>query len=123
VAARLALTASLAVAGCGGGDRPSREEARRCLERLDLHATPQERSPNDDDGPHATLFVNDILRGRVMLEAQYWDDEDSAERAASALRRNARTYDGSVERHGTLTVLWLGAHDSRFAERARNCLV
>jgi hypothetical protein len=122
--AALVAAAALLAAGCGGGDdRPSREEARTCLERLDLHVTPQERPPNDDVGPDATLFVNDILRGRVMVEAQYYDDEAEAERDAPGLRRNARTYDGSVERHGTLTLLWIGGDEGRFAERTRDCLL
>lgn len=121
--ALVALTAWFAAVGCGGDDRPSCEEARRCLEQLDLHVTPQERPPNDDDGPHARLFVNDVLRGRVMVEAQYWDDEDSAQHHAPAQRRNARTYDGSVERHGPLTLLWLRGHEARLAERTRDCLL
>jgi hypothetical protein len=85
--------------------------------------TPQQRLPNDDDGPHATLFVNVVLRGRLMLEAQYWDDEDSAERQAPALRRNAPTYDGSVERHGSLTLLWLSGREARIAGQATDCLL
>jgi hypothetical protein len=102
---------------------PSREEARRCLERLDLHVTPRERLPNDDDGPYAALFVNDVLRGRVMLEAEYYDDEPEAERWEARQRRSLRTHGGSVERHGTLTLLWLGGRESRFAERTRACLL
>ena len=108
---------------CGGDDRPSREEARRCLERLDLHVTPRERLPNDDDGPNAALFVNDILRGRVMFEAQYYDDEAEAERYEPAQRRSVRSHDGAVERHGTLTLLWIGGHANPFAQRTRACLL
>jgi hypothetical protein len=68
----------LALAGCGGDDGgdgpPSRQEARRCLERLMLHVTPRDRLPNDDDGPAMWLDANDVLRYRVRVEAQYWDD-------------------------------------------------
>jgi hypothetical protein len=122
-AALLALAGTLA-AGCGGGDhRPSREEARRCLERLDLHVTPWERPPNDDDGPYARLDANDVLRGRVRVEAQYYDDEAEAERLEPGWRRFARTHDGAVERHGTVTLLWIGGREHPLAERTRDCLL
>jgi hypothetical protein len=91
----LALTGALAAAGCGGGDdRPSREEVRRCLEGLDLHVTGAERSP-----------------------------EDRAARYEPALRRNARSFDGAVERYGTLTLLWVRGHERRFADRTRACVL
>jgi hypothetical protein len=124
-AALLALAGALAGAGCGGGgdDRPSREDARRCLEGLDLHVTGAERSPDDADAPDEELIANDILRGRVMVLAAYYDDEDRAERYEPALRRNARTFDGSVERHGTLTLLWVRGHEGRLAEPTRDCLL
>jgi hypothetical protein len=123
-AAIVAMTGALATAGCGGGDnRPSREEARRCLEGLDLHVTGGERSPDDRDAPDEELIANDVLKGRVMLFAGYYDDEDRAERYEPALRRNARSFDGAVERHGTLTLLWVRGAESRFAERVRDCLL
>ena len=123
-AAILAMTGALATAGCGGGDnRPSREEARRCLEGLDLHVTGGERSPDDRDAPDEELIANDVLKGRVMLFAGYYDDEDRAERYEPALRRNARRFDGTVERHGTLTLLWVRGDEGRLAERARDCLL
>jgi hypothetical protein len=109
----LALTGAVAAVGCrGGGDRPSREDARRCLEGLDLHVTVVEPAPDDRDAPDAELIANDVLRGRVMLFAGYYDDEDTAERYEPALRRNARSFDGAVERHGTLTLLWVRDDES-----------
>jgi hypothetical protein len=123
-AAILVLTGALAAGGCGGDDdRPSREEARRCLEGVDLHVTVVEPAPVDRDAPDAELIANDVLRGRVMLFAGYYDDEDRAERYEPAVRRNARSFDGAVERHGMLTLLWVRGHESRFAERARACLL
>jgi hypothetical protein len=97
-AAAVALVAS---AGCGGdedGGPPSRQEARRCLERLDLHVTPFERSLNDDDGPAAWLDANDVLEGRVRLEARYWDD-------------------------GRVTMHWIWGRKSRLAPAARDCVL
>jgi hypothetical protein len=93
------MTALLAAASCGGDDdRASRGEARRCLERLNLHVTPGERLPNDDDGPATWLDVNDVLRGRVRAEARYWDD-------------------------GTVTLRWLGGGKSRLAPAVRDCVL
>jgi len=117
--------------GCGRARRrlrqrrrpPLAEEARRCLEQLDLHVTPWERPPNDDDGPTAMLDANDVLRARVRVEAQYYDDAEEAERYEPAQRRSARTHDGAVERHGTLTLLWLRGHGQPLAERTRDCLL
>jgi hypothetical protein len=124
VATAVAVAGAIAGAGCGGGDdRPSREEARSCLEQLDLHVTPSERSPNDDDGPFARLDANDVLRGRLRVEAQYYDDEEEAERYEPGQRRSARTEGGAVERHGTLTLLWLFGHGRPLADRTRDCLL
>jgi hypothetical protein len=122
-AALVALTSVLAGCGSGGDDRPSREEARTCLERLDLHVTPWERSPNDDDGPYAKLDANDVLKGRVRVEAAYYDDERDAERVQPAARRAARQVDGVVERHGSVTLLWIGGHEHPLAERTRDCFL
>jgi hypothetical protein len=38
-------------------------------------------------------------------------------------RRNARSFDGAVERYGTLTLLWVRGHEGRFADRTRDCLL
>jgi hypothetical protein len=122
--AALLAAAGTLVAGCGGGDdRPSREEARGCLERLDLHVTPWERPPNDDDGPYAKLDANDVLRGRLRVEAQYYDDEREAERSEPAQRRYARANDGAVERRGSLILFWVGGHRHPLAERTREYLL
>jgi hypothetical protein len=124
-AALLMVTGLLAGAGCGGDDdgRPSRREARSCLEALKLHVTPWERPPNDDDGPYAKLDANDVLRGRVRVEAGYYDNEREAERLEPASRRAARQIDGVIERHGSLILLWVYGHEHPVAERARGCLL
>jgi hypothetical protein len=123
-AALLALAVSLATAGCGGEDElPSREEARRCLEDLGLHVTGGERQPDDTDAPDAELIANGIRGGRVMVFAGYYDEEDRAERFESAVRRSARRFDGFVERHGSLTLLWVRGREGRIGERARACLL
>jgi hypothetical protein len=119
------LALASALAGCGGADdeRPTREEARNCLERLDLHVTPWERPPNDDDGPYARLDANDVRENRLRVEAQYYDDEDEVERIERAARRAARQVDGAVERHGSLTLVWIDGHEHPLAEPTRDCFL
>jgi hypothetical protein len=117
------LIAGLAVAGCGGDDRPSREDARRCLEQAGLHVVGGEASKDDTDAPDAELIANDVRGGRVMVFVAYYDDEGRAERLATRLRRNARRFDGVVERHGTITLLWVGGARSSIGDRARDCVL
>jgi hypothetical protein len=123
-AALLAIAASLAAAGCGGdGEPPSREDARRCLEELGLHVTGAEPLPGDADAPDYELIANDVRARRVMVFAAYYDDEGRAERFEPSLRRNARRFDGFVERDGSITLLWVRGHESGIGERARDCLL
>jgi hypothetical protein len=58
-----------------------------------------------------------------MVLAAYCDDEDRAARYEPALRRNERSFDGAVERYGTLTLLWVRGHEGRVADRTRDCLL
>ncbi len=124
-AAVLAIACCLAAGGCGGGDdRPSREEARRCLERLNLHVTRRGPTRAERGSLEAELHAIDILRDRIRVSALYYVDEDAAERSERAARRSAREVGDAVERHGSLTLYWIGGgHRSAFAGRTRDCLV
>jgi hypothetical protein len=118
------VAACVVAAGCGGGDdRPSREDARRCLSQAGLHVTGGARSPDDRDAPDEELIANDVRAGSVMVFVAYYDDEERAERLEPSLRRNARRFDGFVERHGTLTLLWVRGERSRMGERLRDCIL
>lgn len=121
----LAIAGCLAAGACGGGDdRPSREAARRCLERLNMHVTPRRPTPAERSSLEAELHAIDILKARVRVSALYYVDEDAAERFERALRRSARGVPGAVERHGSLTLYWIrGGHRSAFAGRTRDCLI
>jgi hypothetical protein len=82
-----------------------------------------ERSPDDRDAPDEELIANDVRGGSVMVFVAYYDDEDRAERLEPSLRRNARPFDGLVERHGALTLLWVRGERSRIGERVRDCVL
>jgi hypothetical protein len=117
------MAAWLVAAGCGGDDRPSREDARRCLSQAGLHVVGGEPSRGDTDAPDAELIANDVRGGRVMVFIAYYDDEGRAERLEPSLRRNARRFDGFVERHGTVTLLWVRGELSPIAGRVRDCVL
>jgi hypothetical protein len=115
------MAAWVVAAGCSGGDdRPSREDARRCLSQAGLRVVGAERSPGDRDAPDAELIAGG---GSVTVFIAYYDEEDRAERLEPSLRRNARRLDGFVERHGTLTLLWVRGERSRMGERVRGCVL
>ena len=82
-----------------------------------------EASAGDRDAPDAELIANDVRRGRVMVFVAYYDDEGRAERLAPKLRRNARRFDGVVERHGTITLLWVDGSRGRMGDRVRDCVL
>jgi hypothetical protein len=73
--------------------------------------------------PDEELIANDVRHGRVMVFAGYYDDEARASRLEPSIRRNARRFDGSVERHGTVTLLWVRGREGRLGERTRDCLL
>jgi hypothetical protein len=120
----IATGAALAVAGCGEGDgHAPRAEARKCLERLDLHVTPRGPTRAERGKLEAELYVNDILRGRVQVAALYYVDGEVAGREEPSLRRNVGLRGGVVERHGSVMLVWLGGHAHPLAERTRDCLL
>jgi hypothetical protein len=117
-------SATLAMAGCGEGDGPAhRAEARRCLERLDIHVTPRGPTRAERGRLEAELYVNDILRGRVQVAALYYVNEGPAGHDEPIVRRNAGLHGGVVERHGSVMLVWIGGHSHPLAERTRDCLL
>jgi hypothetical protein len=123
-ALEIATGAALALAGCGDGGRPAaRAEARRCLERLDLHVTPRGPTRAEQRTLEAELYVNDILRGRVQVVALFYLNEEAAGRVEPIVRRNVAVHGGVVERHGSVMLVWIGGHGHPLAERTRDCLL
>ncbi len=88
---------------CGSTTPASVDSAVRCLREADLRFVgPTKRAPDDTDAPDTTVLVS----GRAYLG--WYDDPARAERAAPEQAEHAKEFSGSVERHGGLTIIWLG---------------
>lgn len=122
-AAGASLLVVLMLAGCGGGSgKPvGAEDARRCLSedggRWQVQG-PLKREAGDVDAPDRTLIVSG--RGTLVYLGWY-DDEARAERSAVDQREQAKQFDGSVERHGGMTMIWVRGRDGDAAARIKQC--
>lgn len=120
-AAGASLLIVVALAGCGGdsGEPVGAEDARRCLseERLSVQG-PLKREAGDSDAPDRTLVVSG--RGTLVYLGWY-DDEARAERSATEQREHAKRFDGTVERHGGMTIIWVRGRDGDAASRIKRC--
>ncbi len=116
----VALTVSLPA--CGESAAPSTraeapkspESASECLTAAGFRVTSGQRSPSDTNAPDTELIV--AGGGGKGAFVAYYDDLARAERYEPAIRRNARRFEGTVERQGRITVLWVrwpSGHDAR----------
>lgn len=121
-AAGAGLLIVAALAGCGGGsgEPVAAEDARRCLSEgggLKVQG-PLKREADDVDAPDSTLVVT----GReTFVYLGWYDDEARGRRSAAEQREHAKDFDGSVERHGRLTIIWVRGRDSDEASRIERC--
>lgn len=117
-----ALTAAVLAAGCGGGGDPvGIEDAKRCLVAHEEEFTvkgPLNRERGDDDAPDRTLMVYGAEVGAYLA---YYDDEERAEGLTAELKESAKSYDGRIDRHGRLTIIWTRGGDSREASAIEAC--
>lgn len=118
------VLATLLLAGCGGGggsqDARSVADVRECLARADLSAGEASRAPDDFDAPDTELTVH--TTDAVALLA-FYGDEQRAQRVAADVKKNARAARATVERHGSLTIVWIRGARSRGADTIRSCAV
>ena len=113
----LLLTASVALAGCGGG-HSSPDDARACLEGERLHVLAGDRAPDDSDAPDTELIV-DGRQSSAFLG--FYDTEARAVRYEPALQRLA-TGPRTVERHASITIFWVRGRDTAEGELIRACV-
>ena len=116
------LSAAVLAAGCGGGGDPvGIEEAKRCLvEHEDEFRVmgPLDGERGDEDAPDRTLMVGGAQASAYLA---YYDDAKRAESLTRELEEAAKAYDGRVDRHGRLTIIWTNGADSSQASKIEAC--
>jgi hypothetical protein len=109
----LAAAFAISVSACGDSGAPSRQvetsksptNARECLTAEGFQVTSGRRSPSDRNAPDTELIASN--NGRPSAFIAFYDDLARAERYEPAIRKNARRFNGRVERRGRVTVIWV----------------
>ena len=115
----LLLTASIALAGCGGGSGPaSPGDARACLEGEHLRVLAGDRALDDTDAPDTELIVDGRQTSAFLA---FYSDQARANRYEPALQQRA-TEPGAVERHGSITIFWVRGRRTPEGERIKACV-
>src|SRR5438045_132455 len=113
----VAMAIVFALIGCGGGSAsgpgpppapdlglPRADKARTCLSKAGFHVVGGPRSPSDRNAPEVELVLNgpgaDAFLG-------FYKRAERARRYESQLGRNARRFNGSVERRGRVSIVWV----------------
>lgn len=116
------LGAVLIASGCGGDAVPaSAVETRECLRNSEFVVEgPQRRAADDTDAPDETLVVRSS--GPEMAAYIGWyDDEARADRSAAEQIERAQQFEGSVDRYGEMTIIWLQGKATDDGEELRRC--
>ena len=146
--ARLAAASvCLLLAGCGGDDEPDRSAAtttapapqtasvpatattpeqqaadavRECLAQAGYRATGGMRPQGTPGAPDYEILVAGP-RGSAFIA--FYDSLARAKRYEARVRNNAGRFDGaSVERHGTVTTVWVELTDRTARRRIQDCV-
>jgi hypothetical protein len=111
----LVVTVSILLGGCGGGGSASSpaapplglqraERARACLSDAGFRVLGGPRSPGDRNAPDVEL----IVRGKgADAFLAFYKQVERARHYENDLRRNAKRINGSVERRGSVSVVWV----------------
>ena len=113
----LLLTASVALAGCGGAPA-SPDDARACLEGEHLRVLAGDRALADSDAPDTELIVDGRQSSAFVA---FYDDEALAVSYEPALQQLAIA-PGAVERHGRITIFWVRGRETAEGERIKACV-
>jgi hypothetical protein len=122
-----ALLIIVLLAGCGGDDSetgPAKAQVatpaktRKCLVGEGAKVLGGRSRFDDRDAPQRELIVR-LERASAFLA--FYASEEEAEKRESSVRKNMEKANGSVERHGRLTIGWVRGDGSKDADRIRDC--
>ena len=117
--ARILVTASVALAGCGGGEDPaSFDDARACLEDEHLRVVAAGNRSGDAGAPDWAVIVNGSRTSAFLAS---YDTEARAIRYERNLQGSA-TAPGAVERRGRITFLWVRGRETPEGDRIKACV-
>jgi hypothetical protein len=123
--AALAMTAVVALAGCGGAKDDSQPvsatAAQACLKQKQIPVVRGLRAPDDADAPDVELIVGGKDASAFL---GFYEDAQRAEKNASTVKKSVTSTDAvTVERHGKLTIAWTRGKDSAEAGTIKGCVL
>jgi hypothetical protein len=92
-------------------------KARACLRRVGMAVKggPVPPEGHGPGGPEGELIVSDAL-------IAFYIDPRTAKRAESEVRHNARSFHGEVERHDSVTIIWLQPPPKDLRSNVHECV-
>src|SRR6266516_5841342 len=127
----LVVTISVLFVGCGGGGSASSpaapplgpkraERARACLSDAGFRVVGGPRASGDRNAPDVELIVSGNSGGPGAFLA-FYKKVKRAKRLESDLRRNAQRFNGSAERRGPVSIVWVGKLSADDRRRIEGC--
>jgi len=90
------------------------------LERDGFEVLGGPRAKDDENAPDTELIVGGKEASAFVA---YYEDEARAQRYHSEIEKNATRFDGTVERHDALTIVWVRGEDTQEAARIDGCIL
>lgn len=127
----LVLSLAAALAGCGGGATStsqlpvpdlglrSAEAARACLEHAGFGVLGGPRPAGDKNAPNVELILNGNPAPAFIA---FYRGEARAERYEPQLIRNAARFNGSVERRGAVSIVWVQKPQADLRRQVHTCV-
>jgi hypothetical protein len=127
----LVVTICILLVGCGGGGSASSpaapplglqraERARACLSEAGFRVVGGPKPSGDRNAPDVELIVSGNGGGPGAFLA-FYEEVERAKRLESDLRRNAQRFDGSLQRRGSVSIVWVGNLSADDRRRIEGC--
>ena len=114
--------------GCGGGGDDNDDadggtpvptaEAKKCLQSENFRVLGGRRKPDDLNAPDEELVASGNSAWAFLA---FYKDPARAEKYAPQIADRTKDFDGSIERHGTLTIVWVRGRDGDGGKAIRDC--